>query len=48
MPPPNQSPLNEYNLSKRKVGLEDFKLLAVLGKGNFGKVSISSFDTELQ
>ncbi|KAG9298244.1 hypothetical protein G9A89_002732 [Geosiphon pyriformis] len=42
-PPPEPPPQpNEYNINKmRKIGLDDFNFLAVLGKGNFGKVMLA-------
>ena len=36
-----QQPLARSQTRIRKVGLEDFNFLAVLGKGNFGKVMLA-------
>ncbi|KIY72512.1 hypothetical protein CYLTODRAFT_417900 [Cylindrobasidium torrendii FP15055 ss-10] len=43
-PPPSQAvtqPPARVSSKRRKVGLEDFNFLAVLGKGNFGKVMLA-------
>ncbi|KAF8270816.1 hypothetical protein EI94DRAFT_1797758 [Lactarius quietus] len=45
MSPPVQRPQQPPVVKKRKVGLDDFNFLAVLGKGNFGKVMLAEEKT---
>lgn len=41
MPPPHKQPESTVSQSKARIGLDHFNFLAVLGKGNFGKVMLA-------
>jgi serine/threonine protein kinase len=41
MPPPHKEPESTVSQSKTRIGLDHFNFLAVLGKGNFGKVMLA-------
>ncbi|GAA5844227.1 hypothetical protein JCM9279_001730 [Rhodotorula babjevae] len=47
-PPPSSSSAAPAPARQRKVGLDDFNFLAVLGKGNFGKVMLAEEKTTAQ